>query len=158
MELGARCKGEATMQLFRPRPHTWLPRLPQEWGRGKEGRDLSTGSSLWRLTQNPHSPPSALQTSASWPPERACWSHGSGGPCWPQRRRPVRRRQAGCGHRGVVARSRRWACARRSRPSHWSRGCLRPPAMPRCPRSPPGPLMREEAAWRHMCTRTPTDG
>lgn len=65
VELSERRKGEVTMQLFRPRPHTWLPRLPQEWGRGKEGQDLSAGSSLWRLTQHPHSPPSALQTSAS---------------------------------------------------------------------------------------------
>lgn len=57
-------KGEV-MQLFRPRPHTWLPRLPQGGGRGKEGQDLSTGSSLWRPPQNPHSPPFASQTSAS---------------------------------------------------------------------------------------------
>lgn len=151
VELGARRKGEVTMQLFRPRPHTWLPRLPQEWGRGKEGQDLSTGSSLWRLTQNPHSPPSALQTSASWPPDHACWSHDIGRPCWPRRHRPLCRSRAGRGHRGAAAWSLRWACARRSRLSHWSRGCLRPPALPRCPHSPPGPLMWEGVCMRRWC-------
>lgn len=44
---------------------TQLPRLPQDWGKGKEGQDLSTGSSLWRPSLNPHSPPFASQTSAS---------------------------------------------------------------------------------------------
>lgn len=46
-------------------PRSTASRLPQEWGRGKEGQDLRTGFSLWRPTQSPHSPPSASQTSAS---------------------------------------------------------------------------------------------
>lgn len=132
---------------------------PRSGAGRRQGRDLSTGSSLWRLSQNPRSPPSALQTSASWPPDHVCWSHGFGAPCRPRGCRSACRSQAGCGHQGAVAWSRRWACARRSRPSRWSRGCPRPPAMPRRPRSPPGPLMHEEAgAWRHTWTRAPTDG
>lgn len=45
-------------------PRSTASRLPWECGRGKEGQDLSTGSCLWRLIQNPHSPPFASQTSA----------------------------------------------------------------------------------------------
>lgn len=33
-------KGEVIMQLFRPRPHTWLPRIPQSGSGGRRGRAL----------------------------------------------------------------------------------------------------------------------